>query len=59
LVAEDLGRGTLVRVCPAWVWKRVELYALVPSREHPRSSVKAFVGALQGRAGRIVGGDEG
>ncbi len=60
MVAEDLGRGTLVRVCPVWVWKRVELYALVPSREHPRSSVKVFVAALQARAAKIVvGGDEG
>ncbi len=59
LVAEDLGRGTLVRICPGWVWKRVELYALWPSKEHPRSSVKAFVAALQGRVGAMVGGVEG
>jgi len=62
LVADELAKGTLVRLCPAWVWKRLELYALLPSREHPRSSVKAFLAALQTRArtlGEDVAGDAG
>jgi molybdate transport repressor ModE-like protein len=50
MMADGLAQGALVRLCPGWVWKRVELYALLPSREHPRPSVKAFVAALQTRA---------
>ncbi len=47
LLEDALARGALVRVCPAWVWKRVLLYALVPSSKHPRSSVTAFLAVLK------------
>jgi DNA-binding transcriptional LysR family regulator len=49
LVAEDLARGALVRLCPAWVWKHVTLYALIPSQKHLRRSVSLFLAALQER----------
>lgn len=58
MVADALARGALVRLCPGWVWKRVDLYALLPSREHARPSVKAFVAALQVRA-RALGQEAG
>jgi DNA-binding transcriptional LysR family regulator len=51
LLADDLERGALVRLCPAWVWKRVTLYALIPSQKHLRKSVALFLTALQERLG--------
>lgn len=58
LVADELAKGTLVRVCPPWVWKRVELYALLPSRGSPRASVGAFVAALQAQVERLAKYDD-
>lgn len=49
LLRDDLVRGTLVRLCPAWVWKHVTLYALFPSRKHLRRSVSLLVAELQER----------
>ncbi|MBI5513577.1 MAG: LysR family transcriptional regulator [Deltaproteobacteria bacterium] len=53
LLAEDLGRGALLRVCPGWTLKRVTLYALLPSAKAPRR-VGLFLEEL-GRALARVG----
>ncbi len=43
---EHLHAGRLVRLCPGWIWKRVTLYALMPSRAAPGSALKAFLAML-------------
>jgi DNA-binding transcriptional LysR family regulator len=43
---EHLHAGRLVRLCPGWIWKRVTLYALMPSRPAPGSALKAFLAML-------------
>lgn len=47
LVADDLRRGALVRVCPEWIWKVVTVYAeLPPGRQRPRRA-QLFLDALK------------
>ncbi len=43
---EHLYAGRLVRLCPAWVWKRVTLFALMPSRT-PRPVLQAFLAMVE------------
>ena len=47
LVAEPLREGRLVTLCPGWVWKRLSLYALTPSRPSQRPALKAFLAMLR------------
>lgn len=47
LIAEDLRRGALVRICPAWEWKRVALYAELPSAKRKPRRVQVFLDALK------------
>lgn len=47
LIAEDLARGALRRLCPGWIWKQVSLYVEMPStRARPRR-VQLFLAALK------------
>ncbi len=46
-VAADLRRGALVTICPAWIWRRVTLYALLPSSKRQPKRVELFLGALK------------
>lgn len=46
-VAHDLRRGALVTICPAWMWRRVTLYALLPSGKRQPRRVELFLGALK------------
>lgn len=46
LVAEELQRGALVRLCPGWIWKEVMLYVeLAQAKRKPRR-VQLFMQAL-------------
>jgi DNA-binding transcriptional LysR family regulator len=47
LVAEDLRRGALVRVCPEWIWKKITLYAVLPSAKTRPRRVTLFLAALK------------
>jgi DNA-binding transcriptional LysR family regulator len=47
LIAEDLQRGALVRVCPEWIWKQVTLYAVLPSAKRRPKRVTLFLAALK------------
>jgi DNA-binding transcriptional LysR family regulator len=47
LVAEDLQRGALVRVCPEWIWKQLTLYAVLPSAKRRPKRVTLFLAALK------------
>lgn len=46
-VAADLRRGALVAMCPDWIWRRVTLYALLPSGKRQPKRVELFLGALK------------
>jgi DNA-binding transcriptional LysR family regulator len=46
MLRDHLHAGRLVRVCPAWIWKRVTLYALMPAKPAPGSALKAFLTLL-------------
>lgn len=43
---DALLEGRLVRLCPEWIWKRVSLYSLIPSKAFQRPVVKAFLALL-------------
>lgn len=43
---DHLREGRLVQLCPGWIWKRVSLFTLVPSRAYQRPVVKAFLATL-------------
>lgn len=46
LIADDLQRGTLLRLCPGWIWKQVQLYVeLAQAKRKPRR-VQLFLQAL-------------
>jgi DNA-binding transcriptional LysR family regulator len=47
LIAADLKRGALVRVCPGWTWRDVTLYAVLPSAKRVPKRVQLFLGALK------------
>lgn len=47
LVADPLRDGRLVTLCPGWIWKRITLYALTPSRPSQRPALKAFLTMLR------------
>jgi len=44
---EHLHEGRLIRLCPAWIWKRVTLYALMPSKASQRPALAAFLAMLR------------
>jgi DNA-binding transcriptional LysR family regulator len=44
---EHLHEGRLVRLCPAWIWKSVTLYALTPSKASQRPALAAFLTMLK------------
>jgi DNA-binding transcriptional LysR family regulator len=44
---EHLHAGRLVVLCPGWVWRRVRLFALVPSRASMSAAHQAFLAMLQ------------
>jgi DNA-binding transcriptional LysR family regulator len=44
---EHLHTGHLVRLCPAWIWKSVTLYALTPSKTSQRPAQAAFLAMLK------------
>jgi DNA-binding transcriptional LysR family regulator len=46
-VTDQIGRGTLVRLCPAWSMREIALYAIVPSARRPPRRVQLFLGALK------------
>jgi DNA-binding transcriptional LysR family regulator len=52
MLREHLQGGRLVRLCPGWIWKRVSLYALMPSKAAPGSALKAFLAMLLEEVGR-------
>lgn len=46
LIAEDLQRGALLRLCPGWIWRQVQLYVeLAQAKRKPRR-VQLFLQAL-------------
>jgi DNA-binding transcriptional LysR family regulator len=47
LVADDLQRGALVRLCPGWLAKDLTLYAELPSAKRKPRRVQLFLTALQ------------
>lgn len=47
---EHLQSGRLVRLCPGWIWRKVALYALMPSGSSGSLAVKAFVATLRAQA---------
>ncbi len=52
MLREHLHAGRLVRLCPGWIWKRVTLYALMPSKAAPGSALKAFLTMLLAEVGQ-------
>ena len=49
---EHLHEGRLVRLCPAWIWKSVTLYALTPSKASQRPAQAAFLAMLKEQVAR-------
>jgi DNA-binding transcriptional LysR family regulator len=49
---DHLHGGRLVRLCPAWIWKRVTLYALTPSGAARSPALKAFLAMLRDEIAR-------
>ncbi len=49
---EPLHAGRLVRLCPGWIWKRVALYALMPSKSARNPALAAFLVVLREQLGR-------
>jgi DNA-binding transcriptional LysR family regulator len=46
-IEADLRRGALVRLCPGWIWKRVSLYAVLPSARRLPKRAELFLAALK------------
>ncbi len=44
---EHLHSGRLVRLCPGWIWKKITLYALMPSGTSHSLAAKAFLAMLR------------
>lgn len=51
LVADDLRRDALRRVCPGWFWKDLALYALTPSGAKVTRRVHVFLDRLRAALG--------
>jgi DNA-binding transcriptional LysR family regulator len=49
---EHLHEGRLIRLCPAWIWKSVTLYALTPSKASQRPALAAFLAMLRDQVAR-------
>lgn len=52
LVREHVRDGRLVVLCPGWIWKKVVLYALTPSRPSQSPALRAFLAALRDQIAR-------
>jgi DNA-binding transcriptional LysR family regulator len=46
LLREHLASGRLVLLCPGWIWKKVALYAVMPSRPSRSPALTAFLKML-------------
>jgi DNA-binding transcriptional LysR family regulator len=46
LLADPLGRGALVRICPGWSMRQLTLYAVIPSARRAPKRVRLFLTAL-------------
>ncbi|MDT8871415.1 LysR family transcriptional regulator [Komagataeibacter rhaeticus] len=46
-VCQDLEEGKLVRIFPDLQGEKIDLYAVLPGRQHTRASVRAFVNELR------------
>ncbi|HEU4407475.1 MAG TPA: LysR family transcriptional regulator [Polyangiaceae bacterium] len=55
LVADDLRRGALRRVCPAWHWADLSLYAILPSARRAPRRASLFLAALRDTVRGSVG----
>ncbi len=44
---EHLYGGRLVVLCPGWIWKKVALYALMPSKPSKNPALRAFLSTLE------------
>ncbi len=51
-VIDDLRDGSLVRVCAAWRWKEVALFAALPTARRPPPRVELLLTALKEAVGR-------
>ncbi len=49
---EHLREGRLVRLCPGWIWKRVTLFAIMPSKGSQRAALAAFLTMLREQVAR-------
>ena len=49
---EHLREGRLVRLCPGWIWKRVTLFAIMPSKGSQRPALAAFLTMLREQVAR-------
>ncbi len=49
---EHLHEGRLVRLCPGWIWKRVTLFAIMPSKGSQRPALAAFLTMLREQVAR-------
>lgn len=56
LIADDLARGALRRLCPGWVWKQVALYAELPSARRKPRRVQLFLDALKAACAALTEG---
>jgi DNA-binding transcriptional LysR family regulator len=52
MLRRHLQEGRLVRLCPGWIWKRIALYALTPSKASQRPAIAAFLAMLRDQVGR-------
>jgi molybdate transport repressor ModE-like protein len=57
MIADELARGTLVTVCPQWVWRRLTLYALLPSKQRQPKRVGLFLDAVKAELATAMGRD--
>lgn len=47
LVADEVARGQLIRVCPEWIWRRISLFVELPSVKQKPQRLTLFVDALR------------
>jgi DNA-binding transcriptional LysR family regulator len=47
LVAEELRSGALVRLCPEWIWRRLLVFAELPSGKQKPQRLRLFLDGLK------------
>lgn len=52
---EHIRAGRLIHLCPGWLWKKVSLYALLPSRAQGRPATQIFLSMLRSQIARERG----